>query len=226
MAGPGDEIAAGTGGQGRLRASHADREQVIEVLKAAFVQGRLDRDELDVRVGRAPASRTYADLTALTADITPARLTRARPLGPARKSADKKKKAVAALACTTLAYPGLMAALPPIPDGSPFLVPLILVIFVLFGAVSTGWLLLLHAWLDERAGRQPAQGLPPGAGGEASPSLAPADPAGQLPHVDRDRPQAAQAAPIRHPRPALPSWRTPNRRCPLGRRYPIGYLGF
>jgi hypothetical protein len=96
----------------------------------------------------------------------------------------------------------------------------------LFGAVSTGWLLLLHAWFDERAGKQSAQGLPPGAGGEASRSLAPADPAGQLPHVDRGPRQAAEAAPIRHPRPALPSWRTPNRRCPLGRRYAIGYLGF
>ena len=161
MAGPGDEIAAAAGGRGRLRASHADREQVIEVLKAAFVQGRLDRDEFDLRVGRALASRTYADLTALTADITPAWLTRARPLGPARKAANKKKKAVAALACTTLAYPGLMAALPPIPDGSPFAVPVLVIMFVLLGALATGWLLLLHAWLDKRAGRQSAHGLPP-----------------------------------------------------------------
>jgi hypothetical protein len=71
MAGPGDEIAAGVGGRGRLRASHADREQVIEVLKGAFVQGRLDRDEFDLRVGRALASRTSAGLAALTADIPP-----------------------------------------------------------------------------------------------------------------------------------------------------------
>ena len=225
MAGPGDEIAAGTGGRGRLRASHADREQVIEVLKAAFVQGRLDRDEFDLRVGRALASRTYADLAALTADITPARLTRDRPLEPARESANKKKKAAAALSCATLAYLGLMAALPPIPDGSPFAVPVMVVMFVLFGAVATGWLLLLHAWLDERAGRQSAQGLPPGAGGEASRRLAPADPAGQLPQVDSSPRQAAEATPIRHPRPALPSWRTPNRGHPLGGRCAIGYPG-
>jgi hypothetical protein len=119
-----------------------------------------------------------------------------------------------------------MAALPPIPDGSPFAVPVMVVMFVLFGAVSTGWLLLLHAWLGERAGRQSAQGLPPGGGGEASRTLASADPAGHLPQVDRDPWQAAEAAPIRRPRPALPSWRTPNRRRPLGRRYAIGYLGF
>ena len=37
MAGPGDEIAASAGGRSHLRASHADREQMIDVLKAAFV---------------------------------------------------------------------------------------------------------------------------------------------------------------------------------------------
>jgi Domain of unknown function (DUF1707) len=213
MAGPGDEIAAGSGGRGRLGASHADREQVIEVLKAAFVQGRLDRDEFDLRVGRALASRTYADLAALTADI-PARLTRARPPGPAGESVNKKRKAVAALACATVALPGLMVALPPIPDGSPFVVTVIVLLFALTMAVSTNWLVLLHDRLNKRAGRQSARGLPPGVGGEAFRSLAPADPAGQLPQVDRGPWQAAEAAPIRRPRPALPSWRTPNRRHP------------
>ena len=61
-----DEVAVG---RGHLRAAHADRERVIEALKAAFAQGRLDPDELDDRVGRAFASRTYAELAALTADL-------------------------------------------------------------------------------------------------------------------------------------------------------------
>jgi hypothetical protein len=69
MAGSGDEIAAGTGGRGHLRASYADREQVIGTLKAAFVQGRLVKDEFDLRVGQALAPRTYAELAALTADL-------------------------------------------------------------------------------------------------------------------------------------------------------------
>lgn len=224
MAGPGDEIAAGADGRGRLRASHGDREQVIEVLKDAFVHGRLDREEFDMRVGQALASRIYADLAALTADI-PAQLTRARPPEPAREPANKKKKAVTALSCATLAYPGLLAALPPIPDGSPFAVPVMAVMFVLFGAVATGWLLLLHVWLEERAGRHSARGLPPGAGREPSRSLPPADPAGQLPQVDHGPRQVAEATPIRHPRPALPSWRTTKREHPLGRRYAIGYPG-
>src|SRR5260370_28853611 len=66
MTGPADETAAG---RGRWRASHADREQVVGVLKAAFVQGRLTADELDERIGQALAARTYADLAALTTDL-------------------------------------------------------------------------------------------------------------------------------------------------------------
>ena len=86
VVGPGDETAAGAGGRSYsyLRASHADREQVIDVLKAAFVQGRLAKDELDLRLGRVLASRTYADLSALTADL-PVRLTRAQPPEPVRQ---------------------------------------------------------------------------------------------------------------------------------------------
>jgi hypothetical protein len=83
MTGPGDEMAAGAAGRGRLRASHADREQVIGTLKAAFVQGMLDKDEFDLRVGQAFASRTYADLAAVTADL-PAGLPAAPPPTPAR----------------------------------------------------------------------------------------------------------------------------------------------
>ena len=78
MAGPGDENALPAGRRGHLRASHADREQVIGVLKAAFVQGRLTKDELDLRVGQVLVSRTYADLAALTADL-PAGRTGSQP---------------------------------------------------------------------------------------------------------------------------------------------------
>ena len=69
MTDPGGERAAPAGGHGRLRASCADRERVIELLKAAFVQDRLTQDELDTRVGLALVSRTYADLADITADI-------------------------------------------------------------------------------------------------------------------------------------------------------------
>src|SRR5215472_15150512 len=69
MTGPQDPAAASGG---RMRAGHADRDQAIETLKNAFVQGRLTRDELDARTGQALAARTYADLAVLTADIPPA----------------------------------------------------------------------------------------------------------------------------------------------------------
>ena len=79
MAGPGDEMTpAESQSRGGLRASYADREQVIGILKAAFVQGRLTEDELGGRVDRAYASRTCAELAEVTADI-PAELAGAQP---------------------------------------------------------------------------------------------------------------------------------------------------
>jgi hypothetical protein len=57
------------GGRGRLRASDADREQVIERIKTAFVDGRVTKDELDTRVSLTLLSRTYAELAVLTADL-------------------------------------------------------------------------------------------------------------------------------------------------------------
>ena len=79
---------AGTAGRGRLRASHADREQVICTLKTVFVQGLLDKDEFDLRVGQAFASRTYAELAAVTAGI-PARPDPAPPPKPAGAQAQQ-----------------------------------------------------------------------------------------------------------------------------------------
>jgi Domain of unknown function (DUF1707) len=51
---------------------------VIGTLKVAFVQGRLTKDELDLRVGQAFTARTYAELAVVTADI-PAETTVAQP---------------------------------------------------------------------------------------------------------------------------------------------------
>ena len=78
MAGPRDEQAGALAGRSHLRASHADREQVIETLKAAFVQGRLAKDEFDLRVSKTFGSRTYAEIATLTADL-PVELIRASP---------------------------------------------------------------------------------------------------------------------------------------------------
>ena len=56
-------------GRGHLRASYADREHAIEMLKAAFTQDRLAKDEFEARVGQAFAARIRAELAAVTADI-------------------------------------------------------------------------------------------------------------------------------------------------------------
>ena len=94
---PGDGIAAaGDRGDGRLRASRADREQVVELLKAAFVEDRLTKDELDTRVGQALASQTYADLAAVTADL-PAGPAAVRPAAAGPPSMPARTLAVAAL---------------------------------------------------------------------------------------------------------------------------------
>jgi hypothetical protein len=57
------------GGYGSMRASTADRERAIDVLKAAFAEGRLAQDECEQRAGQALSARTYADLARLTADL-------------------------------------------------------------------------------------------------------------------------------------------------------------
>ena len=75
-------------GRGRLRASDADREHVIETLKDAFVQGMLAKDEFDERVGQAFAARTHGDLVALTADL-PALPIMAQPPTPARAAGEQ-----------------------------------------------------------------------------------------------------------------------------------------
>ena len=56
--------------RGHLRASHADRERVIISLQIAFAAGLLAKDDFDRQVDRALASRTYADLAAVSAGIT------------------------------------------------------------------------------------------------------------------------------------------------------------
>jgi Domain of unknown function (DUF1707) len=110
--GPWDPMAAGATGRGGLRASDADREQVIDALKAAFVQGRLSKDELEVRAGLALTSRTCAELTAITAEI-PAVLIEARlPSEPVSADTRKRvnKKVVAWGASAIILPPALVAA--------------------------------------------------------------------------------------------------------------------
>jgi len=75
--GHGDQTGAG----GDLRASHEDRDQVVEVLRVAAGDGRLTAEELDERLEAALTARTHAELAVLTRDL---------PAGPGRGPAAPK----------------------------------------------------------------------------------------------------------------------------------------
>jgi hypothetical protein len=59
----------GVAGGGGLRASDADRERAVEVLKAGYAEGRMPKDEYDARVGQAYTVPTRADLELVTAQL-------------------------------------------------------------------------------------------------------------------------------------------------------------
>jgi hypothetical protein len=106
--GPWDPMAAGAAARGCLRASDADREHVIDTLKAAFVQDWLTKDEFGMRTGQALAARTHAELAVITAGLIaiqpPSKPTRARARKPI------KKKVLAWGACAIILSPALGAA--------------------------------------------------------------------------------------------------------------------
>ncbi|MCS7482331.1 DUF1707 domain-containing protein [Umezawaea endophytica] len=54
-----------------MRAADNDREAIVELLTRAQAEGRLDLAEFDHRVQLAWSAQTYADLSALIADLPP-----------------------------------------------------------------------------------------------------------------------------------------------------------
>jgi hypothetical protein len=55
-----------------MRASDADRQQVVDRLRAALEDGRLKQEEFTERMGLAYQAVTYGDLAKLVADLPPA----------------------------------------------------------------------------------------------------------------------------------------------------------
>lgn len=156
VTGPGDDWVAGS--RSRMRAADADREQMIDALKSAFAQGRLTKDEFDLRVGQAFASRTYAELAAILAGI-PARPTgpvapaqQQRPRPPARPST---KKVAISCACAVLAAELVLFVL--IITIPVFLTLDLAVLANLVGLPLVGGL-VLDTWRENRGRGQ----LPPG----------------------------------------------------------------
>jgi hypothetical protein len=52
-----------------MRAGHADRERVLDRLRRAHVEGRIDVQEFDERIAATLAARTYGELAAVTVDL-------------------------------------------------------------------------------------------------------------------------------------------------------------
>src|SRR5580692_3024252 len=189
MTGPADEIAAG---QGRWRASHADREQVVGALQAAFVQGRLTADELDERIGQALAARTYAELAALTTDLpadpTPAlQSAPAPPPAPARRlqnpAARRAVKAGAGAIGVAVIALGAVIAVAGEPAAAVFIAVFMLVLAAAATAVVAS---LIHVALklESRQRARPPGRPPPGpeTGHPAPPVQAPGPDPERRPH--------------------------------------------
>jgi hypothetical protein len=112
------------GGNAYLRASTADRERAVDVLKAGYAEGRLSKVEYDSRASQAFAARTVGDLARITADLPGGHLAqpawpvaagpvRTNPLaaGPVRTN----PLAIASLACGVgQPFTGFLSTIPAI----------------------------------------------------------------------------------------------------------------
>jgi len=156
---PADERAAGRAGRSRLRASHADREQVVDTLKDAFVQGRLTKDEFDSRVAHALAARTYADLATLSADL-PAMPSVARPPRkpvPVRPANPAVRNGARVIAATTVLTGGVWAGALLSPADSQALGGLVFAFtFLWFGIVVLVGSVILESRYHKRSGLNPS----------------------------------------------------------------------
>jgi Domain of unknown function (DUF1707) len=185
---------------------------VIGTLKAAFVQERLAKDEFDLRVGQALASRTYAELAAVTADL-PAGLTAAQPSKAARAPGERRVlRPGLVMTVATVLYAGtwpLALVLPRTSDeGDPVdgmnLVGGAFLVYLLVMALACVWAQALGSRPEKRPGDQLPGRQAPGAGGQAPQRLPSAGPGRQLPPVDPGHRHTAEAAQRRLPRPPSP----------------------
>jgi hypothetical protein len=230
MTGPGDEMAADPG---RLRASHADREQTIEVLKAAFVHGRLTKDEFDLRAGQAFTARTYAELAAVTADIPTGPAAAEPPRQPARAQARPLAHASVKTGAGAVVSLAMLLALALIIWGHAWSAAVATMIIVpVFGVIVGGVVaapIALVLRLESRRQKRSGGQLPPRPtpGSRASRRPASGGPPGQLPHNGHGQQHTTKA--IRSNRAAPPSsggeiWRGRGRRAFTPMSWPAVHL--
>jgi hypothetical protein len=209
MAEPGDDTAA-SGGHARMRAARADRDHAVEVLKTAFVQERLTRDELDARVSRALRARTYADLAALTEDIPAGLVSVPLPVVPpagagAGAPGSPARILGVALRRTGMCLTGGLALIGIIfltaPNQWDFLAFLgtIMSVVAASGFLGYGFIDAWNEWRAERSGPPPGGQDPGDQAGRPEPGQA-----GSWPGLPRHPGQAQAGRPApRRPRAAL-----------------------
>jgi len=196
-------MAGNEGNEKIMRASHADRDQAINRLKAAFVQGRLTKDELVTRAAQAFSARTHADVAALTADLpaepaaVPSQPVPARPRRPVHPGIKVGAGVIALIATAFMMLVVLMGV-------SVMPVVAFAFIAVVFGvsaavvvSVPIVVVLKLEARRRNRSGGQLPPRQSPGTPGQAP------RPAIEPPPADRDHPATEAARPrppaARHP---------------------------
>ena len=164
LTGPADQTAAAPDGysHGRMRTSRADREQAIDALKVAYVQGRLTKDEFDERLGRALAPLTHAELAALTGDLPDGLATARRPRGADQDMTRLREgNRAEARVLATLVAGVMLVALIGNGIGSPLHVLAIVLLLSPVWMLALGGVLLLHSRPSRPEDRSASQ-LPPG----------------------------------------------------------------
>lgn len=169
----------------------------------------LTRDELYLRARQVFASRTYADLDALTADI-PAALAKPPPPEPVRQPDSKKliQRGTAVGAAAGMVIPAVLV----MATGGPPVVAVVagVGLSALVAVLLAGFLTLLSWVLDRDFSRQPSQGPPPSARGQGYQRLASADPSRSPSQINQEPPHTIEVGRRRLPRPQLPSLLAPH----------------
>jgi hypothetical protein len=151
---------------GGIRASDSDREQVVEILRGGYTEGRLTLDEFDERTTAAYAAKTWSQLRELTSDLPVEVNLRRPPVGPPGPLARDR----AALQ----PGPGVPQ---PMPAGRPGffpVLPFVILFVVLIGSLHAAALAVLPVILvlmvclrgpgRRDRGHRPPGGYPPGPG--------------------------------------------------------------
>jgi hypothetical protein len=209
VTGPGDAPAASAAGRGYLRASHAEREQVIGTLKAAFVDGRLAKDEFDLRVGQAIASRTYAELAAVTTGLPAGPPATQLPAPAQAPGGQPVLRPGQVMAAATGLYAGIQAFvfLSPWPaTGTDDPAHAKIALFLLSGPIYLIILLICVGYLiagrrERRCGGRPPRPPAPDEGNQLTRYPPSAGPGGELPPAGGGHQHTAEAARNRPARP-------------------------